>query len=72
MAVFVPVPVMRVRVMGMAVDQPGMAMAVAVRLVLGRAGRVIMLVMRIVNMAMFMLDFLMRVFMLVALRQMQP
>jgi hypothetical protein len=72
MRVGVTMPMVQIRVMRMPVPQPDMLMHVAMRFGSFQAGRVRMLVMRVVHVAVLMLQRLVAVLMFMPLRQMQP
>lgn len=66
------VPVMQVRIMSVTVSHRRMAMPMAVRLTRGGAGRMIMLMMAVMNMAMLMLERLVGMLMAVRFGEVQP
>ena len=67
-----PVPVMQIRIVGMAMAQRGMPVDVHMRLARRISRPMLMLVMGIMAMGMFMQHFLVAVLMLMLLGQMQP
>ncbi len=64
--------VMQVRIMRMGMDQFAMPVRVAMRAIIGMASHMLMLVVSVMAVQMLMRQRLMRMFMIVPLRQMQP